>query len=314
MTSPPTVNPLLDLAGDFVRSLKLAGKSPATQKLYGLAVRQLLEFSNITDAQDLTRKLVEKWIIDQQERNISDGTVRLRFYGVSEFAKFLVDEGELATNPLINPQTGKMMQPPKVAKKQLDIISDDYIAKLLKACMVKKPTEASAPELFRSRRDELIIRLLLDTGLRNGELCSIRLDKINRDEQRIYIIGKGNKPRSVHYSDKTALALGRYLRLRAKHTYASRPELLIGLRGPLIPPSIRDMISSRAEQVGIPYVHPHAFRHRWAHTFLQNGGQEGDLMVNAGWASRTMVDHYAASRREERAFQAAKKLAIGDRY
>lgn len=314
MASPPTVNPLLDLAGDFVRSLKFAGRSPATQKLYGLAVRQFVGFSNINDPQNLTRKLLEQWIVDQQERNIADGTIRLRFYGMSEFAKWLVEEGELAANPLVNPQTGKMMQPPKVRQKQLDIISDEWIAKLLKACMVKKPTEASAPELFRSRRDELIIRLLLDTGLRNGELCSIQVEKINRDEQRIYIMGKGSKPRSVHYSDKTALALGRYLRLRAKHHYASVPELLIGLRGPLIPPSIRDMIAARAEQAGLSYIHPHAFRHKWAHTFLQNGGQEGDLMVNAGWASRSMVDHYAASRREERAFQAAKKLAIGDRY
>jgi hypothetical protein len=46
---------------------------------------------------------------------------------------------------------------------------------------------------------------------------------------------------------------------------------------------------------------------------LSAGMQEGDLLMLGGWRDRTMLSRYGASAAEERAQDAYKRLAPGDR-
>jgi integrase len=69
----------------------------------------------------------------------------------------------------------------------------------------------------------------------------------------------------------------------------------------------------RAEQAGIDHLHPHQFRHTFAHDFLMAGGQERDLKRLAGWTSDTMLERYGASAADARARAAAQRLKRGDR-
>jgi integrase len=65
--------------------------------------------------------------------------------------------------------------------------------------------------------------------------------------------------------------------------------------------------------IGLPGLHPHQFRHTFAHTWLAGGGNEIDLMRLAGWSSRSMVARYGAYAADERARQAHHDLNLGDR-
>src|SRR3954468_10695400 len=78
------------------------------------------------------------------------------------------------------------------------------------------------------RRDEVIFRLLLDTGVRVSELCGLKLEDVDLDRELAYVVGKGSRPRVVPFSAKTAQAIDRYLRIRALHAQASSPKLLLG--------------------------------------------------------------------------------------
>jgi integrase len=60
-------------------------------------------------------------------------------------------------------------------------------------------------------------------------------------------------------------------------------------------------------------VHPHLFRHTFAHEWLADGGQEGDLMQIAGWKSRSMLSRYGASAAGKRAHTAHKRFGPGDK-
>jgi integrase len=73
------------------------------------------------------------------------------------------------------------------------------------------------------------------------------------------------------------------------------------------------MMERRGIQAGIPGLHPHQLRHTFAHEYLAEGGNEGDLMMLAGWKSRQMLGRYGASAAAQRARDAYHRLGVGDR-
>jgi integrase len=72
-------------------------------------------------------------------------------------------------------------------------------------------------------------------------------------------------------------------------------------------------LERRGAEAGIADLHPHAFRHTWAHAFRAAGGNEGDLMLLGGWRSRAMLDRYGKAAAANRAADAYRRLSLGDR-
>jgi site-specific recombinase XerD len=226
------------------------------------------------------------------------GTVKVRYRGLYRFCAWLVDEGERPSNPMAK------MSPPTLGMKPVPIINDDDLTALLKACSGKE---------FNDRRDEALIRLLLDCGLRVSEACGLRLDQLDLDQGMALVKGKGSKVRPIYFGARTARALDRYVRMRSRHRWAHLDALFLTQRGALSPDGARERVSVRARIAGIDHTWPHRFRHTFAHDFLMAGGQERDLKRLAGWSSDVMLERYGASAADARAKAAAQRLKRGDR-
>ncbi len=158
-----------------------------------------------------------------------------------------------------------------------------------------------------------IIRLFADTGMRRSELVNLRMESLDLDLHVAVVEGKGRRTRGCAFGKKTALALDRYIRIRASHSNADSPALWLGHEGPMTDSGIAQVVERRGEQAKLGHLNPHLFRHTFAHAWLSAGGQEGDLMQLAGWRSRTMLGRYGASAAAGRAREAHKRLGLGDR-
>lgn len=83
--------------------------------------------------------------------------------------------------------------------------------------------------------------------------------------------------------------------------------------GRLLDSGILQVVRRRSREAGLGKLHPHLFRHTFAHEMLSAGMQEGDLLMLGDWRDRTMLSRYGASAAEERARNAYKRLSPGDR-
>jgi integrase/recombinase XerD len=288
-----------DLAESWLVHLRAERKSPATLRIYRAGVRAYLAWcADSGQPAILDRNLVAAFTADLLDQGAEPATAQARHLAVRRFSKWLAAEGELPADPLDG------MRPPKLDSKVVPVLSDDQLRALLRACEGRT---------LRDRRDEALVRLLAETGLRAGECVALRLDDVDVLGGTLLVRrGKGGAGRLVPFSAQTARALDRYLRLRRGHVLADTSALWLGEQGRgLGYDGLYRTLRKRARAAGIVNFHPHVFRHTAASRWLAAGGSEGGLMTVAGWKRRDMIDRYAATTRASRAVEEARRLDLG---
>ena len=276
--------------------LAAGGKAARTVRTYTEAVQwfagRLLRETGNAGWAEVRKQDVQEWMVWLLGR-YSPAYASNQFRALQQFFKWLAAEEEIP-----DPMAG--LRPPRVADQPVPVFAGEELPRLERAC---------AGRSFQQRRDAAVIAVFAATGIRLSELAAIRYDpddprRSDMDlwHREITVRGKGGKTRTVKIGYGAARALDRYIRVRARHAQAYRPQLWLGTnnRGPMTASGIYQVIARRGRECGIE-VFPHRFRHHFTHTWLYRGGAEGDLMELNGWTSPQMLRRYGASARSARA-------------
>lgn len=160
--------------------------------------------------------------------------------------------------------------------------------------MLDAAGETGAPELNRA-----ILLVLLDTGLRVSELCSLRVGDVSWTSTEIVVTGKGGKQRSIYLGTVARRTVRRYL-LRCRPEAGAAAPLFVS-EGGQVPGTaftsngVRLMKQwGRAGQVQGVRCSPHTLRHTFAIQFLRSGGNLFELQKLMGHADLTILRRYVA--------------------
>ena len=311
-TSPTDIRTLAD---DFVREHRNS-LARATLETYGTSIRQLGAFLAAagmpTDVEHISREHVESFI-ESLLRRWKPATANNRYRGLQTFFRWAEEEGLVRTSPM------SRMRPPKVPESPPPVLTPAQLAKLLRT--------TSEDRSFVGRRDTAILMLLIDCGIRRGEMAGMRVADVQFSDSRnpgdvgtVTVTGKGQRTRLVGLGDEAERVLSRYFRARREHPRATSPALWLGHQGAMGPGGIRHVVETRAAQADLRddedkplRVYPHLFRHSWADAMLAGGAEESDVMTLAGWKTSDMVRRYGAANRTRRALHVAKRLSPADR-
>ncbi|KNZ69319.1 tyrosine recombinase XerC [Thermincola ferriacetica] len=256
------------------RSLKYHQENLSVLKKYLVYVR------GIEDIGLVTHQVLKDFKGYLVNRGLKKNTVNGRIRTLRVFFGKLADLGYIPTNPAAGLEEIKKRETPVIVP-----FTDEQVRQLL-----AQPDQST----FVGLRDWVIMQVLLDTGVRVDELCSLRLGDIDFRHNTITVVrGKGSKTRNVLFGSATRKALLKYI----SRTGLNDPEGYLFLNqdgGQLKKRTVQDNISNYAQKAGIKGVRcsPHTFRHTFAKMFLMNGGDPYVLRDLMGHSTMNTVIIY----------------------
>jgi integrase/recombinase XerD len=184
---------------------------------------------------------------------------------------------------------------PRQSFKLPEIIpfTQEELRRIFNACEYTKVASGRTPYRMKrptAARDKALVYLLLDTGLRVGEVTRLRIEDIDLSNGEVHVApygsGQKTKPRTVFLGKVSRRAVWYYL--------SSRDYRLDEPLFKLSDRNIRLLLLRMGERANVPNVHPHRFRHTFAIYYLRNGGDVFTLQRLLGHSSLDMVQHYLA--------------------
>ena len=190
----------------------------------------------------------------------------------------------------------RAVTPPKPEIRAIEPFSILDLKALLAALSRSRPYKRpgkveTSHSLQNQERNEAIILLLLDTGLRASELCELTMLNLDSRNRHIKVMGKGAKERIIPFSARTGRSIWRYLTIRPDDL--PYQNVFMGMfSAPMDRMLLARTLLRLGDRASVHDCHPHRFRHTFAINYLRNGGDPYTLQIILGHTSMDMVQRY----------------------
>jgi len=289
-----------DAVASFLLDRRANGATKATIAFYRFQLLHLQKWcsANGLDLPDLTTQALRAFLVARQTYSHN---------AVAESARRLRTFFRWCENEQICPNASAGLRLPRREIKAIQPLSVAQVRALLNHCH---------GATFQQRRDDALLRLLIDSGLRVGELVSLDVGDIDLDGCRVFIrSGKGRKQRIVPVGARTVRSLAKYLAVRSR-AYPTSEALFVGHNGRrLTCRHTHNHLRRLAKRAGVEWIRvsPHSLRHTFAKMFLERGGNVFALQEILGHSSLVMTRRYVALANADVA-EAHRRASPGDLF
>ncbi|MDO8498223.1 MAG: tyrosine-type recombinase/integrase [bacterium] len=247
---------LSDSRQQFINFLKEKSRSSATILAYAKDIEQLIDYlkeQGVEETSGATTELLQAFMEKLAKESYTPKSISRKTNSTKTFFKFL---------------------------KSLRLIDSDPASALEHPSFENKPPRILSKLEYRALRDaargdirmSAIIELLLQTGVRIGELAKINVEDVNLEEENPTVHvrpGEGAVERTIPLNKPAAEALKKYLEIRPK---TQNKSLFITKTGrPLLVRNIRTAIDRYFRLGGIKGAKVNDLRHTWVAHQLQSG-------------------------------------------
>jgi integrase/recombinase XerD len=350
--------PVVDVEG-FLRLLAVREYSPNTIRAYAHDLQKLYLFlgeEGLTAAQFTPARAIDflKWlrllssgrraqrlelaVAAGQGRVLSPKTCNRVLAAVSSFYEFLIatEVYQSHENPIVKVADQAAARVPGRYRPPLANASRQQpVRRVLRVRTVEAMPRPMAPEDYaallgqlRTLRDQAMLEVMWEGGLRPGEVLGLCLEDISYGQRRITVRKRGDHPRGVQQKsrrdrvvdlleDRALPALSRYI-MRERPAEAETPWVfLVGGKGRrrlevLGYDAMVRMFARAAARAGVrdAWLTPHSLRHTHATRMFQGGMRELTLMTRLGHATPDSLKIY--TRVSDPDVVKDYRLALGD--
>jgi integrase/recombinase XerD len=233
---------------------------------------------------ELTKQEIVGYIADLNNRRYARATVARKVAAVKSFCAFLLDHGDLTTNPTADVDSPRA---PKAVPKPLTTSQIDSL--------LQEPRKFDSAEAVR---DAAMLELMYATGMRVTELVSLNTDSLHLKPPPAWVrcLGKGGKERTIPVHDHAIEAVNEYLDDARPALLKNRSQsaLFVNRRGErLTRQGFWLILKSYAKSAGIDsHVTPHTLRHSFATHLLRGGASVRDVQELLGHANVSTTQVY----------------------
>lgn len=237
-------------------------KSHSQTVVKDLAKEGIIYFNQIED------KVIFRYVEKLKLRGCKNSTINKNIQVLTRAYKYLAKLGFLPVQDFTFKQLKETLPP-------IVIIDEPKLKKILDYSKTL------------SDRSNLLILIMVSTGIRRTELSKVRIQNIDIQHNRIYLIDtKSGIGRYVQYDPTLKDLILRVSSLNQTFLFEN-PD------GSHITPNAISMVVKRmAEKLGISGLSPHKFRHTYATMLLKNGANIGAVRLLMGHSSLSVTHRY----------------------
>lgn len=241
---------------------------------------------------------VKTWMVDMLDGGLSPRTVKRRLSALRSFYKYLLRQGLVKrdiTQGVIAPKTDK---PLPVFFRESEMQREQSIGEReLDELMHSPDSQATPREVFELTRDNLIISMLYQTGMRRAEIIGLKDGDIDLREGQIRVFGKRRKERIVPIGERLCGEIEAYMEVRREFESPEHYLLTMVRRDGSISqmeaPTVYQTVRRRMGEVSTLKKHsPHVLRHTFATTMLNNGADIRSIQTLLGHTSLSATQVY----------------------
>lgn len=291
---------LQDVIKEFIFEIKLRNYSERTIKGYKNNILKFARYMKnefeIVEIEEISHVHIKSYLNFLKGNGLTEVYINIILKNLRSFYKYCFTEGYCLNVAL---KVGWLRERKTIIKT----FSDDEIRKMMDVYNYSSYIHA---------RNKCIMAILIDTGIRNFELCQLKITDIR--ETVIYIMGKGKKERVVPISPYLKKIMIKYERIREgylKNNILHYDNYFLSYRNkPLTTEAVERIVRLCGEKANVNKnirCSPHTCKHYFAQAQLRNGLDVYSLSRLLGHENVTITKRYLQGLKDKEVLELGMK-------